>query len=346
MIARRNVPPKKAKTDKKAKKSEGNELEMCAKAMKVYGKMKADDLKSVIRWNLGYGTTGNKDILLLRCIDGHVNGRLGRCPTCFKGKLNLNEADAGLTILCKGYFNEEIQNRIPCQFTASATSAPRLPPWYSDEPTEEETEAMKAITEKHEALMDGGVSDVPPELVKAAAKLESSWDTSDRKHAAQTIVDLCTSGKTKVDLPQDEKKARMAIGKLVIANMDATCTEMLELVVQEFGVASVKEEAKAKQKSAFAGSCNVAANAGIVQAFQELGDLYFKDGNSNAGLTYKKAIAGITALDYEITEDNAKGLGKGKTKIVGIGKGTADKIHEYLSTGVIQKLEEKRMIHS
>ena len=208
-----------------------------------------------------------------------------RCPTCFKGKLNLNEADAGLTILCKGYFNEEIQNRIPCQFTASATSAPRLPPWYSDEPTEEETEAMKAITEKHEALMDGGVSDVPPELVKAAAKLESSWDTSDRKHAAQTIVDLCTSGKTKVDLPQDEKKARMAIGKLILANMDVTCAEILELVVKEFGVASVKEEAKAKQKSAFAGSCNVAANAGIVQAFQELGDLYFKDGNSNAGLT-------------------------------------------------------------
>ena len=32
-------------------------------------------------------------------------------------------------------------------------------------------------------------------------------------------------------------------------------------------------------------------------------------------LQYKKAIAGITALDYEITEDNAKGLGKGKTKI-------------------------------
>ena len=56
-------PAKKAKTAKKAK---SNELEMCAKAMKVYGKMKADDLKSVIRWNLGYGTTGNKDILLLR----------------------------------------------------------------------------------------------------------------------------------------------------------------------------------------------------------------------------------------------------------------------------------------
>ena len=63
-------------------------------------------------------------------------------------------------------------------------------------------------------------------------------------------------------------------------------------------------------------------------------------------LQYKKAIASITVLDYEITEENAKGLGKGKTKVAGIGKGTADKIHEYYSTGTIQKLEEKRLIHS
>lgn len=51
---------------KKAKKSVGNELEICAKAMKVYTKMKNDDLKSVLRWNLGYGMSGTKDILLLR----------------------------------------------------------------------------------------------------------------------------------------------------------------------------------------------------------------------------------------------------------------------------------------
>lgn len=131
-----------------------------------------------------------------------------------------------------------------------------------------------------------------------------------------------------------------------MGNMDATPGEILELVVKEYGVASAKEEVKAKQKDALANSCSVAANAGIVQALQELGDMYFKDGNTNAGLTYKKAIAGITPLDFEITEDNAKGLGKGKTKIVGIGKGTADKIHEFCSTGVIQKLEEKRAIHS
>ncbi len=37
-----------------------------AKAMKAYSTMKNDDLKSVLRWNLGYGMTGTKDILMLR----------------------------------------------------------------------------------------------------------------------------------------------------------------------------------------------------------------------------------------------------------------------------------------
>ena len=63
-------------------------------------------------------------------------------------------------------------------------------------------------------------------------------------------------------------------------------------------------------------------------------------------LQYKKAITAISGLDYEITAANAQGLGKGKTKLVGIGKSTADKIHEYYTTGAIQKLVEKRMINS
>ena len=50
----------------------------------------------------------------------------------------------------------------------------------------------------------------------------------------------------------------------------------------------------------------------------------------------------IKDLDYEVTAENAKGLGKGKTKVNGIGKGSAEKIHEFLETGKMAKLEEKR----
>lgn len=62
-----------------------------------------------------------------------------------------------------------------------------------------------------------------------------------------------------------------------------------------------------------------------------------------AGTTYKKVAAAIKDLDFEITPDNAKGLCKGKTKVEGIGKGSADKIFEFVTTGKIAKLEEKRM---
>lgn len=249
-----------------------------------------------------------------------------RCPSCFHGKLFISEEDAGASVTCKGYYDEEFSTRIPCSYNAPATSVPRLQPWYTVAPSEEETEAMKAITEEHKALADGGGGDVPQELIDSANKLD--WPISDKKERAIAMMDLCTSGNTKVDLPQDEKKARLAVGKIIVHHEDATAAELLQLIVKQFGIVAAKEEAKEKQKSAIAVSCACAANAGIVQVFQELGDYYFKEGNTNAGVTYKKAIAAISGLDYPITAENAKGLGKGKTKVANIGKGSADKMYE------------------
>ena len=40
-------------------------------------------------------------------------------------------------------FQKDIAQRIPCGYATAVASAPRLQPWYSDEPTEEEIEAMK-----------------------------------------------------------------------------------------------------------------------------------------------------------------------------------------------------------
>ena len=47
----------------------------------------------------------------------------------------------------------------------------------------------------------------------------------------------------------------------------------------------------------------------------ELGELYTKESNWNAGNSYKKVAAAIKDFDFEITENNAKGLCKGKTKV-------------------------------
>ncbi len=230
--------------------------------------------------------------IAFRCIDGHVNGRLARCPSCFKGKLNLKEDDAGATVTCGGYFDEEYAQRIPCGFALANSSAPRLHPWYSSQPTEEQIKEMEEITENHKAVAEGkgGISSddgggVPSELVEAAKELDDQWDDSDNKTKAQLIVDIGSNGTIKLDLPQDDKKARIAVGKMILSNPDASAVQLLALVMKEFGIAAVKEEAKARQKSAMENSCVVSANAGIVQAFQELGEYYFKEGNSNAGST-------------------------------------------------------------
>ena len=59
-----NSSNEEERPSKKAK-SEGNDIEIAAQALKVYIKMKNEDLKNVLRWNDG-AMTGSKDNLLLR----------------------------------------------------------------------------------------------------------------------------------------------------------------------------------------------------------------------------------------------------------------------------------------
>ncbi len=220
--------------------------------------------------------------MLHRCIDGHVHGRLARCPSCFKGKLQLKDEDAGATLICKGYFDEDSNIRIPCGYTIASSKAQRLQPWYSEEPTEEQIEAMKAVTEKHEAIAGGKASgEATPDMIKAAEDIDiDDWEDMNPKEKAQEILVI---GQDKITLPQDEKKARQDIGKMILHNMDASPVEVLKLVVAEFGMAEAKQEAKAKQQSAMKNACACPANAGIIAAFQELMEIYFKEGNGNAG---------------------------------------------------------------
>ena len=168
-----------------------------------------------------------------------------------------------------------------------------------------------------------------------------AWDlhsTAGIKQAASDILLLCQDS---VALPT--ANARQEVGRILVSQRPETPAEAVRLIGEQFGFKKVKEEA-AKQKTKAAGvSCAHPKNAPVLEAIDELSSLYFKEGNSNAGGSYKKAAAAIRALDFEITEGNAKSLGKaGKNKVNGVGKGTADKMHEFLTTGKIEKLEEKR----
>jgi len=182
------------------------------------------------------------------------------------------------------------------------------------------------------------------QLTAAAEKFEWNLKSRDGLKAATTaMVTLLQDhdGKKKIDMPADNT-AQQKVGQIIAANRDKSAAEIIPLIIQEFGFVEDKQAAAEKKEAAIATITKHSANAALVKAFQELADLYFKSGNANAGKTYKKVVAALGNVDFEITEENAMGLGKGKTKIEGIGKGSAEKIYEYVTTGTMAKLEEKR----
>ena len=200
--------------------------------------------------------------------------------------------DAGETVKCGGYFDEDMNVRIPCSYKNKTIKATRLQPWYIEQPTEEQMKEIEATTEQHKENAGGGAAksaDIPIELIEAIKKLE--WpDTSSmegKKAAAELMVDLCTDT---IDIPEDTKKAKMGIGKIIVNNPDASATEILELIVKDYGIKNLKEAASANQRDALEATCACPANAPIVQVFKELGELYFKEGNSNAGASVSTSI--------------------------------------------------------
>lgn len=66
--------------------------------------------------------------------------------------------------------------------------------------------------------------------------------------------------------------------------------------------------------------------------------------NLPAFRSYSKACKAVVECSFEIDEDNVKHLHKKghEFKLDGVGKGTADKMKEFLKTGTCAKLEEKR----
>jgi hypothetical protein len=182
-------------------------------------------------------------------------------------------------------------------------------------------------------------------LVKAAYKLE--WKLDNRKVLKEStgeMVDLLLDhdGK-KVDIPQDRQEAIKKIGPLIVANREKSASEVIPVIVKEFGFLEDKKEKAAKKEAIIESTVANPKNAGLVAAFQELSQLYFKESNANAGASYTKAANAIKGIEFEITEENAKSLGKpGKNKVDGIGAKSAEKMLEFVQNGTIDKLEEKR----
>jgi len=192
-----------------------------------------------------------------------------------------------------------------------------------------------------------GADDAEDYLKKAVKELE--WNLSSRaglKEAAAGLTKILQDqpdDNTKLDIPNDEKELFKKVGTFVSSNKDKNAEELVPHLIEFFGLKKAKEKKASAKKQALKKQVKCEANGALISAFQELMELYAKEKNNNAAGTYRKVVEALSDLDFEITVENAKGLGKGKTKVNNIGKATADKIMEFLQDGKIEKLEEKRL---
>lgn len=182
-------------------------------------------------------------------------------------------------------------------------------------------------------------------LIEAAGKLE--WKIGNRKEVKASttgMVELMLNHKGKtVDIPQELQEAIKKVGPLIIANREKPPEEVVPLIIKEFGFVETKKAKAEKKEAAIESMVTCSKNSGLVAAFQELSELYFKEGNRNAGSSYTKATNAVKSLSFEVTEENAKKLGRaGKSKVEGVGAKMAEKMLEFLQTGTMEKLEEKR----
>lgn len=273
-----------------------------------------------------------------------MNGRLGMCSSCTKGKLKLKDDD-GETVFCNGYFDEDHMARIPCYYTCKREDAVRLKPWFTKKPTKEENDEIDAIIGMGDSKSKVRVENKHlSELTFLAKGIQDKgmWELDSApglKSSAKAFVELCTG---KLDLPSDTKKATMEIGKLILLHKANSAVEFVKILADKFGFLKENEDAKQLKVKSISTACNHAGNGPLMLAMVELSDLYYKEKNTNTGNTYKKVAEAIKNLDFEVNSKNSKGLGKGKTKVAGIGKGSSEKMHEFVTTGKIEKLEEKR----
>jgi len=79
--------------------------------IKKYLSMTKPELQKWLRHN-GQLVTGRKFDLLLRCIDGELNGRIPGCPACHRGQMSYDYSEGAY--VCRGYFDEVAQNPIRC----------------------------------------------------------------------------------------------------------------------------------------------------------------------------------------------------------------------------------------
>lgn len=194
-------------------------------------------------------------------------------------------------------------------------------PWFHHEPSEKEQEEIMR-QEKNETTEIGSSAAVLPAGFLQTLKMEMKWDVSTKEGMKQTSLELSKillSDDSPIAIPSntDTSKVRMEVGKIILQNKDKPMEDILALITQKYGLKESKEkDSKIKEEMA-ASICHVEANGKICNVFRDLAAAYSAEGNRHAANAYRKVVSVIMELEFEITVDNAKGLGSGKNKIQG-----------------------------
>ena len=150
-----------------------------------------------------------------------------------------------------------------------------------------------------------------------------SWDVSNQaaiKKTSASLVELITAEDSPIATLEgmDLKKIKMAVGTFIVGNKEKSAQDILQLVVEKYGLKESKAKSSKDKSEGVASLCAVAANGKVFEVIMELAGVYAKEANHNAAGTYRKVAQVIKDLDFEITLKNAKGLGGGKkTKLAG-----------------------------
>jgi hypothetical protein len=191
-------------------------------------------------------------------------------------------------------------------------SSVRYKPWFIQELTDEEEALMdEQMTVGKESNGEADTSKLPGDLVQAVNNIE--WDLSSKqniKKVTTAMVELCASETSPIDFPSALAKGKMEVGKMILEHKNESASVVLNLIVAKYGLKEKNAKNAKRRTEQVEAAMTVGANAGIVEAFNELAELYFAEKNSNAAISYKKVIEAIKELDFEITEENALGLGK------------------------------------
>jgi len=79
--------------------------------IKKYLSMTKPELQKWLRHNAQL-VTGRKHELLLRCVDGQINGRIPGCPRCHHGQMQYDYSNENY--VCRGYFDKMSKTPIAC----------------------------------------------------------------------------------------------------------------------------------------------------------------------------------------------------------------------------------------